>query len=244
MTGFADSLPFFGSAVSQLFGAEGAGAVQQGDLAAAAGYEKAMKIAFTNAHLSTISGNILNAQLGRKINMATGKVESQVAASGFTQGGSAGDVLRMSAMEGGLAKAVQSVNNELKTNSYRQQGEAFAAQAAQMQGAAAQAGAAKGGGMFGAAFSAVGGLFSLFSDDRLKRNIELLEEREDGINIYTFEFAGTEDLRWRGVLAQEVQRFKPWCVVEAPNGFLMVDYAKLGLEHLMTGAPSAEAHTV
>jgi len=239
MTGFADSLPFFGSAVSQLFGAEGAGAVQQGDLAAAADYEKAGKLAFSDAHLAEISGNILNAQLGRKINMATGKVEAQVAASGFTEGGSAGDVLRMSAMEGGLAKAVQSVNNQLQVDKFKAMGISADASAAQMQGAAAQAGAAKAGGMFGAAFSAVGGLFSLFSDDRLKDDIELLEAREDGINIYKFKFKGTGDKVWMGVLAQEVQRFKPWCVTEAPNGFLMVDYEKLGMTDLLIGAHHA-----
>lgn len=226
------ALPFFGSAVGSFFGAEGAGAVQQGDLAAADAYEKAAQIDFGNAHLAMISGNIIQAQLGRKINMASGKVSAQAAGSGGTQGGSAGDVLRMGAMEGGLAKAVQSVSNELQVRGYQQRGTAELGQAAQMQGAAAQAGAAKAGGMFGAAFSAIGGLFSLFSDDRLKEDIELLEKREDGINIYTFRFL-MDGIRYRGVLASEVQRFKPWCLVENNSPFLMVDYSKLNLEELV-----------
>lgn len=232
MTGIADSLPFFGSAVGQFFGAEGAGAVQQGDLAAADAYEKAASIDFGNAHLAMISGNIIQTQLGQKINLAMGKVSAEAAGSGGTQGGSAGDVLRMSAMQGGLAKAVQGVSNELQVRGYQEKGTAEDAQAAQMQGAAAAAGAAKAGGMFGAAFSAVGGLFSLFSDDKLKEDIELLETREDGVNIYTFRFL-MDGIRYRGVLASEVQRFKPWCLIENDSPFLMVDYSKLNLEELV-----------
>ena len=238
MAGFADSLPFFGSAVSQLFGSQASAASAQGSMAAAGSYQEAARIAFNNARLAGISGAIKATQIGRQIMMASGKLETQVAGSGFTQGGSAGDVIRMAAMQGGLAKAVQSVDTELQVASFKQQGTAYEGQAAAATGAAAAASASSGGGLLGALFSGAGGLFALFSDDRLKENIELVEKRDEGINIYTFNFVGTGE-RWRGVLAQEVQRFKPWCVEEMENGYLMVDYAKLGLEDMIAGVAHA-----
>ena len=69
------------------------------------------------------------------------------------------------------------------------------------------------------------------SDRRLKRNIESVG-MANGINIYEFEYLERDDLpegRWRGVMADEVEGI-PGAVSRGDDGFLMVDYSKLGFE--------------
>ena len=94
------------------------------------------------------------------------------------------------------------------------------------------------GGIYGGpAGSAVGGytggaagnyLGSLFSDERLKNNISRQGALPpDGIPIVEYDFEGK---RWRGVLAQNVQKVRPDAVVTYPGGLLGVFYSKLGIE--------------
>jgi len=63
---------------------------------------------------------------------------------------------------------------------------------------------------------------SLFSDRRLKENIEFI--RKDGkFNIYRFQYIGTPEV-FEGVMADEVREIVPEAVQEMSNGFLAVDY--------------------
>ena len=69
-----------------------------------------------------------------------------------------------------------------------------------------------------------------FSDYRLKENIVLVGRLRDGINVYEFEYkpefkqvAGYG--RYRGVMADEVERILPRAVVVASNGYKMVNYS-------------------
>lgn len=86
-------------------------------------------------------------------------------------------------------------------------------------GNAASAGASGAGGASGSA--------SLFSDIRLKEDIKLVG-KENGINIYEFKYKNKPE-RYRGVMAQEVQEIMPEAVIEK-DGFLAVDYDKIGIE--------------
>lgn len=69
---------------------------------------------------------------------------------------------------------------------------------------------------------------AMFSDERLKENIELVGH-EMGYNIYEFDYRDGSG-RYRGVMAQNVLEIEPEAVVEHSNGFLMVNYDKLGLK--------------
>lgn len=80
--------------------------------------------------------------------------------------------------------------------------------------------------------SLLGGLFNLgssaamaFSDIRLKRDI-LKVGTWRGHNAYTFRYLWS-DQPMLGVMAQEVVRTRPDAVIEMPNGFYAVDYARL-----------------
>jgi len=70
-----------------------------------------------------------------------------------------------------------------------------------------------------------GNLFGGFSDIRLKDNIKLVGKSPSNINIYTFNYKGSDDT-YQGVMAQEV----PWASSLHNNGYLMVDYSKTDVE--------------
>ena len=67
------------------------------------------------------------------------------------------------------------------------------------------------------------------SDARLKTNIELVEQI-DGINMYTWDWKDEEmsSPMHYGVIAQEVAETHPEAVMTGDDGYLMVDYSKLG----------------
>ena len=65
----------------------------------------------------------------------------------------------------------------------------------------------------------------LFSDIRLKTNIEFIGKSPSNINIYRFSYIGNPT-KYVGVMAHEV----PWASEKHSNGYLMVDYDKLDVE--------------
>jgi hypothetical protein len=69
-----------------------------------------------------------------------------------------------------------------------------------------------------------------FSDDNLKENIVRVGENEKyGFGIYEFNFKG-DDVRWRGVMASEIEKLIPDAVSVDEDGYRHVDYAKIGVE--------------
>jgi hypothetical protein len=74
---------------------------------------------------------------------------------------------------------------------------------------------------------AQGGCSSI-SDVRLKRDITQIGEH-DGINLYRYRYLWS-DTMYVGVMAQEVAAVKPDAVVRGADGYLRVDYGRLGLQ--------------
>jgi len=75
------------------------------------------------------------------------------------------------------------------------------------------------------------GLFSLgaaaiplFSDRRLKSNIERIGTHKTGLGIYAYDIFGKRAV---GVMAQDVQKVMPDAIVYHPSGYLMVNYGRL-----------------
>lgn len=64
----------------------------------------------------------------------------------------------------------------------------------------------------------------MFSDRRLKSNIERVGTHKLGIGIYEYDIFGRRE---RGVMADEVEKVKPEAVVEMPNGYKAVNYGML-----------------
>ena len=66
------------------------------------------------------------------------------------------------------------------------------------------------------------------SDIRLKRDIAQVEELDSGINLYRYRYLWSDTI-YVGVMAQEVAAVKPEAVLRGADGYLHVDYARLGL---------------
>ncbi len=73
------------------------------------------------------------------------------------------------------------------------------------------------------------------SDRRLKADIELLDVLDNGLRLHTFRYQGGTT-EFTGVLAQEVLEHDEFrdAVTKAADGYYRVDYAALGLGHLVT----------
>jgi hypothetical protein len=67
------------------------------------------------------------------------------------------------------------------------------------------------------------------SDIRLKHDIILLGHLDNGLGFYRFSYNGSEKA-YVGVIAQEVWRVIPQAVLRGPDGYLRVNYDKLGVK--------------
>lgn len=74
--------------------------------------------------------------------------------------------------------------------------------------------------------STVGGLASIFSDRRLKRDIEKVGVFPDGLGIYAYRYVmGAK--RILGVMADEVAKYRPWALGPVRAGYATVNYGAL-----------------
>jgi polysaccharide export outer membrane protein len=69
------------------------------------------------------------------------------------------------------------------------------------------------------------------SDIRLKRDITKLTQLDNGLSLYRFRYLWS-DTFYVGVMAQEVERVVPDAVVRGSDGYLRVNYARLGLRFM------------
>ena len=74
--------------------------------------------------------------------------------------------------------------------------------------------------------SGVGKIFSLFSDRRLKDNIVKVGEMPDGLGVYEFNYIWSEE-RTTGVMADEVEKLRPWALGPVVDGYATVNYGAL-----------------
>ncbi len=70
------------------------------------------------------------------------------------------------------------------------------------------------------------------SDIRLKENIVPLMRLSNGLELYRFRYKGSDRTAYVGVMAQEVQQIEPGAVWRDHNGYLMVNYDRIGLKFM------------
>ena len=87
-----------------------------------------------------------------------------------------------------------------------------------------------GGGHFGGGGGGGGGHHH--SDIRLKEDIVQLGRLDNGIGVYRFRYKGSDHTAYVGVMAQEVQGIVPNAVGRGRDGYLWVDYDRLGLDFM------------
>ncbi len=91
------------------------------------------------------------------------------------------------------------------------------------------------GNVLGGIGAAAGGLARLWplmaSDRRLKTGIvRVARDEHTGLDLYEFGYVGMDGRRFRGVMADEVERVNPQAVAFDDLGFASVDYRALGIE--------------
>jgi len=69
------------------------------------------------------------------------------------------------------------------------------------------------------------------SDIRLKDDIVKLDRLANGLGLYRFRYKWSDE-HYVGVMAQEVQKVVPGAVVGGADGYLRVNYARLGLKFM------------
>ena len=79
-------------------------------------------------------------------------------------------------------------------------------------------------GTMGSTASGSAALAGMFSDRRLKSNIEKIGTHPLGIGIYEYDIFGKRDV---GMMADEVESVSPASVITHPSGFQMVDYRSI-----------------
>lgn len=91
----------------------------------------------------------------------------------------------------------------------------------------------------------LGGSSVSISDVRLKHSVVSVGRLENGIGLYRYQYLWSDQV-YVGVMAQEVAQTMPEAVVQGADGYLRVDYGKLGLSlmtweqwALLTGQPSS-----
>lgn len=131
-----------GQAIQDLFGSEGA-------TAEANSYNTAAQLAQQNAALTAASTRIQETQTARSVLQTEGTQITDVAGAGFTESGSALDLLRSSAQQGALQESLTNIQGAINENAY-------AAQAGAYKGAAAAANENASANTVGA-ISAIGG---------------------------------------------------------------------------------------
>jgi hypothetical protein len=123
-----------GTGVSDIFGGFADQTKAQGDRLEASNYRLAAQFADQNAVYTQWSTDIKEAQQTREITKSMGQTAADVAGAGFAAAGSALDILRESASQGALTKAVLNEQGLITQAGYKEQAASYnnMAQAADM----------------------------------------------------------------------------------------------------------------
>ena len=70
------------------------------------------------------------------------------------------------------------------------------------------------------------------SDIRLKQDIVPLVRLNNGLELYRFRYKGSDRTVYVGVMAQEVQKIEPNAVWRDRDGYLMVNYDRIGVKFM------------
>lgn len=70
------------------------------------------------------------------------------------------------------------------------------------------------------------------SDIRLKEDIVPLGRLSNGLELYRFRYRGHDHTPYVGVMAQEVRNVRPDAVLRGNDGYLLVDYDRLGVKFM------------
>jgi hypothetical protein len=150
-----------GGAVADIFGGKAGEQRAEGYRAEAGGFYSAAKIAGDNERLQGVATNIKLMQEERNALKVIGGQMSDVAGYGFTNSGTALDLLADSVSQVALERQITGVQGELQENVFAQQRESFQAQGDAAMAAARAADTASEGSFIGGAIKGIAAIASL-----------------------------------------------------------------------------------
>ena len=112
-------------AVSDLFAAEGHKLRARGDEFEKQNYLLAGQLADQNAQFTEMSTAIKESQASRELFKSMGQTQADIAGAGFAESGSALDILRDSASQGALTKAVLGQQGLITEEGYKEQAQSY-----------------------------------------------------------------------------------------------------------------------
>jgi hypothetical protein len=121
----ASTLTSASGAVSDLFAGEGLRAKAEGDRLEATNYDRASVLATQNEKFTETSTAIKQAQLDRENFKMIGGQQADIAGAGFAASGSALDLLRDSAQQGALTKAIGAEQGLITEAGYTEQADSY-----------------------------------------------------------------------------------------------------------------------
>lgn len=149
-------------AVSDLFGSEAHELKAKGLRLEAENYDAASQFATRNAEFSRISTGIKLAQQDRETYKVLGGITADVAGAGFAASGSALDILRDSASQGALMKAVAGEQGLIQEEGYNVQAKSYTNMAQAARFAAEAEDTAAEASMWSAGFKGAAAVASIF----------------------------------------------------------------------------------
>ena len=107
-----------GGIISTIGGAVGSLFTGEGNAAEANSYTSAASLEEQNAQLTAASTRIQETQTARAVSQTLGTQQADVAGAGFTESGSALDLMKSSAQQGALAKSLVNIQGAINENAY------------------------------------------------------------------------------------------------------------------------------
>lgn len=159
----AGTINSIGGAVSDLFAAEGHESKAKGLRIEAEDYDLASGYATKNERFTETSTAIKQAQLDREIYKTIGGQAADVAGAGFAASGSALDLMRDSASQGALTKAVGEQQGLIAEEGYKVQAETYTNMGKAAQIAASAEDEAATASRWAAGFDAAAAVTSIFT---------------------------------------------------------------------------------
>jgi hypothetical protein len=120
-----NTITAIGGAVNDLFGADAHRAKAAGDRFEQQNYDLAAGYADQNAKFTETSTGIKQAQGDRELYKTLGGMSADVAGAGFSESGSALDLMRDSASQGALTHAVAGEQGLITEAGYKEQGDSY-----------------------------------------------------------------------------------------------------------------------
>jgi hypothetical protein len=158
----AGTINSIGGAVSDLFAADAHRSKAQGLRIEAGNYDRSAAFSEQSARFTETSTEIKQAQLDRDIYKTLGGQAADVAGSGFAASGTALDLLRDSASQGALTKAVGSLQGLITEEGYEVQAKNYTAMGEAARLAANAEDDAADGAMWSAGFKGAAAITSIF----------------------------------------------------------------------------------